>query len=303
MASTPSKINAAQIITGWSYVYPFAQRRQAAGHPILDAQALANAQACLTNEKFVRLWEQVLNGEKPADALQQEAPNEIAMSARAFAGNADYIAGLIRDTCASLHTADHVTPATDTNIDDAATVNKALQQKNEEQQRRELAAYAAANPSGAAPMAVTQDDRVIESITAQSPGMTQKVAEEAHIPTKEQVASGACAPVTSLPESVIEIEQPTSKVVVEPGQKADYLTTQRETLATASGQPLPGYAKAGGGVPAGDVGVGADYSSAPGTSQPAQPGTTPASTPPAPPFGMQPQPMTSPQPPITPPKP
>jgi hypothetical protein len=98
------------------------QRRANASAPLWDDRLLMVSNGLMNNPDFLKLVEQVLNGEKPVSALEQEAPASVNRNdARAFAGSLPFIEGWIRDTCASITDAEYVNAQQSCECADAAT--------------------------------------------------------------------------------------------------------------------------------------------------------------------------------------
>lgn len=87
-----------QLLFGWTFAYPFLQKRAAATTPLWDDQLLATANMLMQSEMARALILKILNREKPVAALQFEAPANLRVQARSFAAHFDFFEGYMRDT-------------------------------------------------------------------------------------------------------------------------------------------------------------------------------------------------------------
>lgn len=125
------RLNVNHFLVVWGFLYPLLKKRAAASAPLWDDTLVETANRLFQSEAFLKLFEQVLNREKPVQALELEAPHDVSRAdARAFAGNYQFVEGWVRDTAASLNAAPYVTPQADCNVADAATCLHTLNEAN-----------------------------------------------------------------------------------------------------------------------------------------------------------------------------
>lgn len=99
------KISALQLQTVWGFLYPFAKHRAESTHTLLDDVLVESTNRLLQQDKFAALFVDIINGEKPQEALQLEAGplQEDIELARYVAGGFDYISGMVQDCCRAMH--------------------------------------------------------------------------------------------------------------------------------------------------------------------------------------------------------
>lgn len=107
----PFKLTKEQVVIVWGFASPFLKARAAASQPLWDDRLVNLADLLFSNPIVVENFVRVINREAAPETFQLQAPAELKMECRAFAGNLEFVEGWLRDFSFGVNSAPYVSAA------------------------------------------------------------------------------------------------------------------------------------------------------------------------------------------------